>query len=104
MADNTHNLLSDIHVVGNVVGKAGLESDGVGIDIEARLDEGQGGVLQITLVTSGQRVINAIHTEGLSSGRISTPGLRYREYVNMDITSSEDLGWKLSTTGPGRVS
>lgn len=49
----------------DVILKACPEADGVGVHVEAGLDEGHGRILDIELVPSRERVRNPLDTEGL---------------------------------------
>lgn len=59
-------LLLDERMLSGLANKARLQCHSILRDVELGLDEGERGVWQVEVIsTSGQRVIQAIHTEGL---------------------------------------
>lgn len=66
-ASVTYNLLLNVSVVCYVVLEACPEADGVGVHVEAGLDEGHGRCLDIELVPSREWVCNALDTESLQN-------------------------------------
>ncbi len=97
-----HNLLPDECVLGDVTREAGSERDGVGLDIETGLHEGDRRVLEVELATGRERVVDAVHAERLSSAvSVQPSGSPYALRLR---TSRVDSGWKLSTTRSGLIS
>ena len=60
-----HDLLAHERVLANVAGEPAPETDSLGLDVQAGLDEGDRRVLQVELGPSGERVVDTVNTERL---------------------------------------
>ena len=98
-------MLVDKGVLGDVAREGLADAHGRRIDVQAGLDEGHGGILEVELRPGGERVVDAILAERLSRKmQMLAQPTRTDERDADERTSSVDSGWKLSTTKLGVIS